>query len=1757
MKSAERKSKSASDGKGHSSATLRSTSGAGFEFEDLISAWHMVKALSGERAPGIDSVVTQIQAQVSTLGWHIDDLLLTSRPSGGVRQLAMSVKGNFQVTAAGLPSDFVVRAWKQWRDTNGPFNRATDGLALITLGTHQIFAPAWREIKNACSGMDAALAISRIRLNKKQSVVFDSVKTPGNATDEQTIELIRCLHVFPSDLQFVPSENETYVLSQCRGLLESGTDAEAHDLWTALINVAKEVRLRSGTVTVPSLLSSLRGKFGLRNHPDFVRDWATLSNITADYKIRIETELPTGYIVPRTAETEAFRAAVASNAVTVVFGESGSGKSALVKSVLDSGYPTWNQVWFGPDELKDALSAARRGTLPLVHELSLVLNATVKHKNVLVIDSAERIDSREFIVIRQLIQAILPVVAEQIEQSWRIVVITQTQSWNDGGDSIINGRKSHIVEVGILKSEAVKSALSQSSSLSWLVAHDETIAALTNLRTLAWVIKAGVALEANAGKLASHTAIADSLWKHWTQGQVDVQSLVMRLAQREASFERSFPLTEMSSADTVTFTQRPAALPLRLNERTNCIEFEHDLAADWARFQFLKQIQDDTSLWSNLATNPLWTNALRMLGQFLLRQQSGTSTAWDAAFEAAVGKDDQLAGDILLDSLCLDSDAERFLTERADLLLANHGAHFSRLLLRFHHIATVPSGLGSGVSTAVGLYLDIQYRSIVFGRWSPVLRFIVAQRERLANMTSSALAKVIRTWLTKTPHTLNGDVRMPFRREMAEIALAMVRNVQVEKGHGVMYLMDDLSLYTAPLAGISDLPTEVGNWALELAGRKEPSTDVAQRISEINSKKARDHKDRLLNDAQYKARHEERKRSVSALSSFRERSSPWPLGARKKIDRDFREACIKEHGIQFLMRDQPQIASEILLALTIENQPERTYGSRAYEIDLGLEYVEGVYPTAFWKSPFFHFLQIAPDTAITSLIALVNFCTERWAAAIEKEEAASAPSVTLTLSNGSEKKFLGGWRVFCWHQSNDSIHNGSLYCALDALERWLTSRIDSKEDISSVVERILQEGNSTAFVSVLVNLAKYRPSLLKGSLEVLITYPDIFYWDAIRVDKIDFNFSPLSWANSGQAMFELARDWTLAPHRTLKFLDVVVARLLDDSEIAQRLQTLLETWALPEDRKEALEFRYFFAQLNRINYQTTIDPVSGTKTHSFACPELLRQDMAAWNAEVAPARSYLLMPGWCEDRLTGRQLLTDDEASALFKLLIECDEIAESEGSYDKDAKWECRFATAGTLIALGGDWIAKNHEAQMHALNVLRASVASVATTSEDIQERRIGGLRNDLKFVAYAVMHLWLTDSEGTAEWEAAVLCLLTSGDNQAASVVIGVAYSHREQLGTVWWRLVFAGLFWSGLTLLAPRHGEDERDGRVWTSWLSRLRRFPLSGVTATPDNLDFARIVLGKERLHLQRQLRIYNSSDKRWGREPKRGDFHSLDGRFLEKLFAWLIDGEGTGDRRLDTQLVLRIWDYDVTRAKLHEKGEHGEYGMLSQNLGYDILLKLGALSLAAPHGEARKVWEEVLSHGPAAHYALKHFISGFFMRLGKGDDPISFERVWRDMVEYALSADWSQPGLWFHGERLIGDLLGFGHAAVLSPLNAGAALRMKDVYERWASTHLVRDEENINRFSYFLTTAFGAPLRLEGLRWIAMALKKIELSRRWRRDTTGDALVELCAVALESDSQLLSHQKPAREALFEIVAELAGRRISAALVLQQRITQMR
>src|SRR6266436_1417919 len=185
-------------------ATTRSTAGPGFRFEDQVAAWLLLQALTGQELPGVKGTVTRLQMQVNALGWQHDDVLFTTDAGpGDAGHLSISCKSNEQVSANGLPSDFVERAWKQW-DPKGqyPMRRDADCLMLATRQRHNPFQASWSEIKSAAADADPALGLARIQATAKYRRIFDSVKTPTAAagltvSDAEVLALIRHIEVMP------------------------------------------------------------------------------------------------------------------------------------------------------------------------------------------------------------------------------------------------------------------------------------------------------------------------------------------------------------------------------------------------------------------------------------------------------------------------------------------------------------------------------------------------------------------------------------------------------------------------------------------------------------------------------------------------------------------------------------------------------------------------------------------------------------------------------------------------------------------------------------------------------------------------------------------------------------------------------------------------------------------------------------------------------------------------------------------------------------------------------------------------------------------------------------------------------------------------------------------------------------------------------------------------------------------------------------------------------------------------------------------------------------------------------------------------------------------------------------------------------------------------------------------------------------------------------------------------------------------------
>jgi hypothetical protein len=1745
-----------------SPATTRST-GPGFDFEDHAAAWLLLKSLHGQELPGVKGSVTRLQMQVEALGWHLDDILFTTdADAADQRHLAISAKSNVQVSAAGLPADFVERAWKQSNPNGaGPMRRDADGLMLATRQRHPAFQATWSDIKLWAEDADPALALARIQSTATHRRVFDSIKNPAKAagftvTDADVLVLIKRLAVMPFDFDVAGGEYETLAIAECRRLLASGSLEEGRALWQHLVNRVKSVRLAPSTLDISVLWQELRSTFALKDHPNFAAAWDRLRAITADYRSGIQTALPSGYVLARETSANTLAKAIAADAVCIAYGDSGSGKSALVKRVLDTQFPDAAQVWLGPEQLEIASGEATRLAFGLPAPLSDVLLASAKSQTILVIDSAERLTPATAQRAKELAATLA---ARASFTGCRVLIVGQTEAWTTGQLQKLAGSASvNNVEISLLDVDDVTEVLRATTGLQWLAMQDDAVSALTNLKALGWVIEGAALFQAQGGmQQLSLTAIADRLWDYWTGAKPSLQRLLMTLGEREASFEHSFALTSFTPAEATELNALPGVCPLRRNN-TNRFRFGHDLAADWARFQRLKELSDDVNAWAAFAGNPLWNNALRMLGQFLLRQPSGPRAQWDVAFDEAGKLNDTmpLAADILLDALFLDPNAQAFLDQRADMLFANGAKRLIRLLRRFDHVASVPvvlAALPTG-GPDISLVIEAQYRHPIYGRWPAIGTFLTKHRARVVALTSAAVAAVCDRWLTTTPLDLGDGVATPLRKEFAEIALGSARELQLGQETRSTIFMDitEKSTYAAALAGAPDLPDEVAQWALEMVQRRDLRADLVARAKGFRKKEAEEHRKKLESDPEYKKRHT-RKQSIGVAFQSRRKLPPWPLGPRKRVDQRFR-ATVLGAGLHPLMRVRPAAASEILLAAIIDDGPEEEYGSSTrLDDNVGIAYDHEGYPTAYWKSPFYAFLQINPGTALSTLHLLVNFATERWAHEVRNGGRAPTPTV-MKFDDGTTRDYFGGYRVFSWSQKN-TTRNGQLHSALAALEKWLCNQIDAGVDIAPYLDDLIKNTTSVSVLGVLVNAGKYKPDLFKGPLKCLLCLHRLYLWDDGRVDSAASSFDATTWVRSGEFIFQMARDWVTAPYRQRKLRQIAADIVAQDADVGEAVLAATEQWQAPQDAKAALEFRILKAELDHRNFNRTMDSVSGAEKTEFEYPSDVTRDIQAFQQDVALAQQVLHLPDACRTVFQRVGLINSSSAAMLAQMMATID--GGSEVDLDDDFKSTAKVAAASTLLVKAPDWLADNAEVEQRARAIVDAALAEIGMKSEDVHSRYVRGSAT-LEFAAYFVADRWVATP--SPETDQAVMKIMTSGDGRAVQVLLAFAYGSREKLGPSWWRLLFIALLWAGLSILAPRHGDGDEIETRWRRWLRWLRARRLSATPATIEQINPLGVAERVEKFERRRWRQRYARDG--WGREltPDRRLSGGLDTHFLENAFAWLFaEGYGLADAAEQTALVTAFWTYEAWCRTGSIDDDDKDYQPMGQ-FGYAVVSAIARLIVSAPSSAAASLSGPVFAIGPRGHYAIGAFLLDWFSLLSDATDGAAFAARWRPMIETMLNdKDWASGRQWHYGQQLERQVLGFGSDSFIArvPDHSKMIDGLRSLYKVWAETRLRSGEDNIAGLCGFLSSEAGRVLRIDGLEWLAAAIRVKPDARAWYREGTSSAFIAFLDVAVSEHSDELIKNASARQALVELVAHGVSRQLPTALALQERVRRLR
>ena len=1672
-------------------------------------------------------------------GKAIDDLAITGEDAqGGRYEFAFSCKSSVQVTAKGLPRNFIERAWPQWHEfeaSNGACH-----IVLATRGGHSMFDAHWADIKGWCAeGPNAAG--SRIASSKRHNQIFSGIaealgQCEPAPTKDALLRFVCGIEVLPFDFQLATSKDEAGVIASCRDILASGDGGEARDLWEALLALAKSKRHPGGELNAQALIAWLRARFSLKSHPDFEASWNALRSLCAERMGQVETALPSGIAIDRQKEQAKLVASLEGSRLTIAHGESGVGKSALVLTGLGSKFGVKSLVWLRADVIERMIDQAQRLALGLCQPLPDILEATTRPENILIIDSAERLTDDAVKFIRSLIERLCHVDATT-RPAWRVVLVTQSYAI-DRFTSLQGflASRDHIVEVGAIDAESVQRALRSYRALFWLSADADAVEALRNLKTLAWVCQAEQSFIAQPGTGVSRVTVAERLWQHWTNGRPLLQSMMISMAEREAGFAPVLMRSDLDSAQLNELNELPPSCPVVFEKGR--LEFRHDLAADWSRYQRLREIAGRPLEWAAFANNPLWHSAIRMLGQELIRQPSGQATAWDNAF-GELEKSKTLAGaaGLLLDALCLDPLADDWMQERIELLLANGGKRLAWMLERFHHNATVPTVSALGGDNDLSFYMEAMFRTPIYGRWRPVVRFLHRNIARIAPLGSADVARICDTWLKSTPVLLSGKPTY-YRRELAEVALASAREVQFELiKDGMGYDKGEETIYAAAFAAAPDMADEVGAWSLEMARRQPLRHDILARKKQHDRDKAIQHAERMKSDADYQEQHT-RKRTPPSLAFLQPRKlPPWPDGATGRIPNEFQRSCCHRGVLTSLMHVRPEVAAEVLLAVIIDDAPteERSDGmDRGY----GLAYDGDSDAVIYWKSAFYPFLRINPAIALGTLVRLIDFCCDRWRESLGNRTDGLHPHIVISLADGTPKKLYGNRDVVAWsYQQN--MHTGQLRAAFHALERWLWERCEAGQDIGDTVDALFERCSSVAFVPVLINVGKAHPDLFSGRMGQLLAIPEVHFWENQERQALPFRFDQFSWCRSGEALFQAARQWDLAPFRSRALRDISLERQRADGIFANQVHASLQSWIADNPAIDD-EVREFLAALDNANYERKADG-----TFQFKAPDNPAEPAQEAPTAVDKLRSAEALANYI---LRANGVLANDYVVQLTEMM----EAIEASGELTAAEKRTNTIALTSALVVKAEAWLEANSRWRERCVAVLHRALEDEDNSPVQGRRMRLSG-NLALEYAGPALVTRWLR-APVNEEWSRLLVRFMLSLNEGAAGMVIGTALRHRQRIGTQWDRILQIATLWAALLALRPRH-DDETDSRLWNHWHARLLRLDVRH-PVQESKPELAALAKRVERLH---QLRFRKANAGNPARQTAAETRHlswGLDTHVLMEAFSWALNWSREDDAKLDQpscDVALAAWEFETWR--IMDEAERKDRRLCE--LGNKALDALGRAAAQQTSDDARKFWHPVLSLGAKAETSIYYFCNAFFARFTESADAAQVALTWRRMLEFALA----DQGLtterrWYDGEKVLRHVLGFGNEVMIARLQGSIQIvaSMRDLYGAWAARFLAHDDDNITAYAYFLMRPVAAELRVEGIQQIAKAMAAGADRYLNRRDRVGSTLVELIEQVLQGK---VLDSAEFRSAILSIADVLVTHRVPTALSLQDRIRRMK
>lgn len=1732
------------------------TGGAGPNFESKVGAYYLAALVLEGPARGAGfGATSKVRFQQAALGAPLDDIIIETESDSGRHQLHLQLKHRFTFSQSDREFGSVVEScWTtlQKPDFSPPGNRV--GVAIANFPTkvkeHYSRVQAWAQSRASAADFFREIAIEGFAHREMRAFVeriSNHLRTFAKqaATDEALLNFFRRLVIVDFDVMLSTSRDELHALDSLRRLVPEESLEGARSVYERLGAIAEQGNQTAGGYTPQTLRQRLtEDGMVLKATPRCMGDLARLAQETAQVLASIAPSIG-GVVLDRSAIIEDVLTRVDDAEFVVLTGESGVGKSALLRSVAHARAVDGPVIALSWTRLANTAGwsgfASALGLENLLHVLVTALEGA--SRPCLVIDGVDRLDS---VGAHQTVNDLIRAVADRpAGLRWGVVLTSQHEAISDvrqwlhvpatGSTSVVVPTLDD-VDAGALGGALPHlAAVLSSGNIGPVVRNPFFLSILEQTHGDSAVQK-----ERNKTKQVTEADVYKTWWTDVVgQGSASVlrQQTVLRLGERllKARLNR-VPVQELDGA---VLTGLVRDRVLTHDRRDDTVWFAHDILERWAMCRVLGQQGDPLHFLAD-AGNPFWAfRSVQLLACARLEEPDGRSR-WAELLEAADRDGVTRWAEAIIAAPLISTRVGELLLRVGDLLLANDGVRLKTLLHVLLADATRPDPLFEVLLRHAKLSEEertvaLQSRPTpIVERWRPVVEWLAPQLLRLPYRARETASRVMLLWQQVEPP-------LPYRREIAEAALEW--RVIPRPSPGVFVYIDDQEQV------VFDRLRDIVALSADVVPELIPGflTGLLRESREHELKRwLADSPQRRL--AQYAA---------GAYADF----------ALDILTPDWRGTATPSHAVdERNVEEFPVDADAVIPPYFAEGSASRRHDRDLEQLEHAYEYTT---PSPA-RGPFFVLLKANEAEGLRVVSTLTDRATAAWERRHEnhraefrsrdREEESSPlsdkePPLVLQLGDVS-RQFFGGQDSYLWFRhSGNGPHPAC--SALMALELWMEQEIDAGRDADELLLTVLRDSSSTSVVAVCVAMCLAYPEKCRRAAVPFISNPWIWEWEITRfsLEQSLASFLPSRFLGLPSDVHEdLARSRNERPQRKTEIRQLAMEYVLSaDATLREPVTAAIRNF--PNDVSMLTETErshegYVTAHRQRMerfagmaeaeNYRLYQNPSGQIVAAEYVPPAQIQERDATALERFKRTNRYCRLLNWVhQSRNTAKPdaNLTLAEAVEEARALSRPDDFTQPF-SIDGDMEYVRLEAIAGVaalLPVLDATWM-RSEGLETWCGDLLMAA-------SRMPRDRMFGSL---------SLIH---GDPLLSATWGLLTLVRLCSSDERIRKAAFDLVTHDNDEIG----RAVVSGLqgAWSQdtvfcrnaialLLLLATEHRTEWlEDGESREEHEMRLKAAEDEGARLKAGFLDNI----------LANRLPKTISLDRPRASGRIRTKFVV---RALTSVPATQVQTDPT-DREWVTNTISTALAWTIATFPVGERNRP----YISHDFPYEWPAFLSGsvawlADLLAEDTFDERFLTPLKSGWPADALLMTDFLRAFTRRqLGQAPLSAATQRRWRTLTDTAIPAEAlpSHSRAWFDRDVMesLELLVHVYHQRAVLPDDWGHARSFEDVYERWVQ----RVGHNATAFRALLKFAAGPGGTIPGptlIRWVASAAERMsDRARVWREYDTGNAAAAALSKIMSRGGSKIQKDQTASAQLAALLEELGGAGVTLATQLREQI----